>query len=101
MRGYSEAAWERAMKIQEVILRAMAKRISWWQAAEIIGITDRSLRRWKRRYEERGFDGLFDRRRGKPSLRRVPMPCRRNCAWRGSPAWKKRTASCGNITFRR
>jgi transposase len=73
MRRYSEAAWERAMKIQEVILRAMAKRITWWQAAEIMGITDRSLRRWKRRYEKQGFDGLFDRRRGKPSPRRVPM----------------------------
>jgi hypothetical protein len=44
MRGYSEGAWERAMKIQEVILRAMAKRITWWRAAEIIGISDRSLR---------------------------------------------------------
>ena len=73
MRRYSEAAWERAMKVQEVILRAMAKRISWWQAAEIIGISDRSLRRWKGRYEKEGFDGLFDRRRGKPSPRRVPM----------------------------
>jgi transposase len=73
MRRYSEAAWERAMKVQEVILRAMAKRISWWQAAEIIGISDRSLRRWKRRYEKQGFDGLFDRRRGKPSPRQVSM----------------------------
>jgi hypothetical protein len=36
------AAWERAMKIQEVILRAMAKRITWWQAAEIIGISERA-----------------------------------------------------------
>jgi transposase len=44
----------------------------WWQAAEIIGITDRSLRRWKRRYEKHGFDGLFDRRR-KPSPKQVPM----------------------------
>jgi hypothetical protein len=33
------------MKVQEVILRAMAKQMSWWQAAEIIGISDRSLRR--------------------------------------------------------
>ena len=36
---------ERAMKVQEVILRAMAKKISWWQAAEILGITDRQMRR--------------------------------------------------------
>jgi len=49
MRRHSEAAWERAMKVQEVILRTMAKRITCWQAAEILGISDRSLRRWKRR----------------------------------------------------
>ncbi len=61
------------MKVQEVILRAMAKRITWWQAAEILGISDRSMRRWKRRYEEWGYDGLFDRRRGKPSPKRVPL----------------------------
>ena len=55
------------MKVQEVILRAMAKKITWWQAAEIIGISDRSMRRWRERLEEFGYDGLFDRRRGQPS----------------------------------
>jgi transposase len=67
------AVVERAMKIQEVILRAMAKRITWWQAAEIIGISDRSMRRWRERYEEFGYDGLFDRRKGQPSPKRVPV----------------------------
>jgi transposase len=61
------------MKVQEVILRAIAKRISWWQAAEIIGISDRQMRRWRRRWEKFGYDGLLDRRRGRPSLRRVPL----------------------------
>jgi transposase len=70
---YSKAAVERAMKVQEVILRAMAKKITWWQAAEIIGISDRQMRRWRERYEEFGYDGLFDRRQGKPSHKRVPM----------------------------
>ncbi len=65
--------WERAMRIQEVILRAMAKRITWWQAAEIIGISDRQMRRWHRRYEKFGYDGIWDRRRGGPSPRRVPL----------------------------
>ena len=37
MFSYTKAAVERAMKVQEVILRAMAKKITWWQAAEIIG----------------------------------------------------------------
>ena len=64
---------ERAMKVQEVILRAMAKKITWWQAAEIIGISDRQMRRWRERYEEFGYDGLFDRRRGQPSPKRVPV----------------------------
>jgi len=73
MRGYSESAWERTLKIQDIILRAMARKITWWQAAEIIGISDRSMRRWKSRYDEYGYDGLFDRRRGKPSPKRVPM----------------------------
>ncbi len=61
------------MRIQEVILQALAKKINWWQAAEIIGISDRQMRRWQRRYEQYGYDGLYDRRRGKPSPRRVPV----------------------------
>src|SRR2546422_10689193 len=69
MVGYSKAAMERAMKVQEVILRAMAKRITWWQAAEIVGISDRSMRRWRGRYQEFGYDGLFDKRRGEGSPR--------------------------------
>ena len=73
MFSYTKAAMERAMKVQEVILRAMAKKITWWQAAEIIGISDRHMRRWRERYEEFGYDGLFDRRQGKPSPKRVPL----------------------------
>jgi hypothetical protein len=38
------AAAERAMKVQEVILKAMAKSITWSQAAEILGISVRSMR---------------------------------------------------------
>src|ERR1700687_790801 len=73
MFSYPKAAMERAMKVQEVILRAMAKQITWWQAAEIIGISDRHMRRWRERYQAFGYDGLFDRRRGKPSPKRVPL----------------------------
>ena len=46
---YSKAAMERAMKVQEVILRAMAKKITWRQAAEIIGISERQMRPWRER----------------------------------------------------
>src|SRR5215210_5838580 len=70
---YSQAAMERAMKIQEVMLRAIAKKITWWQAAEILGLSCRQMRRWKRRYEEHGYNGLFDHRWGHPSPKRVPL----------------------------
>src|ERR1700723_3196267 len=73
MNCYPMAAMERTMRIQEVILRALAKKITWWQAAEIMGITDRQMRRWHWRYKEYGYDGLLDRRLGKPSPKRVPL----------------------------
>src|ERR1700686_927312 len=73
MDSYPNAAVERAMKVQDVMLQAMAKKITWWQAAEILGISDRHMRRWRERYEEEGYNGLMDRRRGKPSHRRVPL----------------------------
>jgi transposase len=73
MDAYPRAAVERAMKVQEVMLRAIARKITWFQAAEILGITDRHLRRWRERYEEGGFDGLLDRRRCRPSEKRVAL----------------------------
>src|ERR1035437_7970147 len=61
------------MKLQDVLLKAMAKKIRWWDAAEIIGVTDRTMRRWRERLEAEGYSGLVDRRKGKPSDKRVPL----------------------------
>ena len=61
------------MKLQDVILKAIAKKISWMEAAEIAGVTDRTMRRIKQRYQEFGYNGLFDQRRGKRSVHRVPL----------------------------
>jgi transposase len=61
------------MKLQDVLLKAMAKKITWWAAAEIIGVTDRTMRRWRERLEEHGYSGLADRRKGRPSDKRVPL----------------------------
>jgi hypothetical protein len=44
MESYPRAAVERAMKIQEVILRAVAKKITWTQAGEILGLCERQMR---------------------------------------------------------
>jgi transposase len=73
MEGYSARAMERAMKIQEVIIRAIDKRILWSEAAEIIGISYRSMQRWRQRYLDYGYDGLYDRRWKRPSPKRVPL----------------------------
>jgi transposase len=70
---YSAAEMERMMKVQDVLLKAMAKKITWWAAAEILGVTDRTMRRWRSRLEKGGYSGLADRRRGKPSAQRIPL----------------------------
>ena len=73
MKQMTPAAVERAMKVQDVMLRAMAKRITWYQAAEILGLSGRQMLRWQTRFKHEGYEGLFDRRRGVPSPRRVPL----------------------------
>ena len=70
---YPAAAVERAMKVQEVILRALSGALTWLQAADILGIHPRSLRRWRARYAADGTLGLYDRRRGRPSRRKAPV----------------------------
>lgn len=61
------------MKLQDVLLKAMAKKITWWDAAEIIGVTDRTMRRWRERLETDGYSGLVDRRKGRPSGKQIPL----------------------------
>ena len=73
MKQMTPAAVERAMKLQDVMLRAMAKRITWYQAAEILGLSGRQMLRWQTRFKHEGYEGLFDRRRGVPSPKRVPL----------------------------
>lgn len=70
---YSMTATVKAMKIQEVILKAVSKQILWIEAADIIGVSYRTMKRWKARYEEYGYDGIFDRRMRGPSPKRVPF----------------------------
>ena len=74
MEQYPAAVVERMMKVQEVIMRAMAKRISWWEAAEILGVSPRTMRRMKQNWHKAGgYDGLYDRRKKTPSPKRVPI----------------------------
>jgi len=61
------------MKAQEVILKALSGQYKWWEAAEILGITDRTMRRWRCKYEKHGYDGLYDYRKQQPSPKRIPL----------------------------
>jgi len=61
------------MKIEEVITRAISGQINWLQAAEIIGISDRSMRRWRERLSRGGYTDLLDRRTRRPSVKRIDM----------------------------
>jgi transposase len=70
---YPGAALERAMRIQEVVMRAITGQIKWFQAAEILGVSCRTIRRWKAHFERSGYDAFIDRRCKHPSPKRVPV----------------------------
>jgi transposase len=63
----------REMKFEDVYGRWRQRRLSQAQAAEILGMSERTFRRWRDRYEDDGAAGLFDRRLGRASSRRVPV----------------------------
>src|SRR5260370_18918782 len=69
---FAAAAVERAMKVQEVIMRALSGALSWLQAADILGIDPRSLRRWRARYEAHRVLRLYHRRRRPPARPEAP-----------------------------
>jgi len=64
METYAADAVERAMKTYEVILRVKSRELTVWQAAEILSCTERSVRRYRREIESRGY-----------RLRREPRAC--------------------------
>ncbi|HMH50748.1 MAG TPA: ISNCY family transposase [Candidatus Acidoferrum sp.] len=70
---YLPGAVERAMKVQEVIVRVLAGKLTWLQAATILGRSPRSIRRMRWKFEHYGYAGLFDRRRQTPSPKRAPL----------------------------
>jgi len=72
--SYPDAAWERAMTVQEVMLKALSGELHWFRAADILGWSPRTLRRWRERYEQHGYVGLVDKRLHRPSIRRVAAP---------------------------
>ena len=61
------------MKFEEIYGRTYRGELSQMEAAEILGMSERTFRRWRERYDADGAEGLYDRRLGKVSARRVPV----------------------------
>ena len=73
MRRTEQAQGLRLMKFEEVYGRTTARLLSQAEAAEVLGVSERTFRRWRDRYEVDGAEGLYDRRLGRLSARCVPI----------------------------
>ena len=72
MRRTEQLQGLRMLKLRDVLSRWEASALSQLEAAERLGMSERTLRRWARRLEAAGEDGLIDRRLGRRSGRAVP-----------------------------
>ena len=73
MRRTEQAQGLRLMKFEEVYGRTRCGVLSQAEAAEILGVSERTFRRWRDRFEAEGAEGLYDRRLGRLSARRAPV----------------------------
>lgn len=72
----NRTAWlqdRRMEKFKDVLGRFRGKQLSGQEAGEILGMSERTFRRFRQRFEEEGERGLLDKRLGKASARRVPV----------------------------
>jgi transposase len=63
----------RKMRFEEVYYGWSESRLTQEEAAQILGVSDRTVRRYIDRYEERGMEGLLDKRLTQASFRRAPV----------------------------
>ncbi|MDQ1290659.1 MAG: hypothetical protein QG615_449 [Nitrospirota bacterium] len=63
----------RQMRFEELYARQQRRELTMGDAAEMLGVTERTFRRWRGRYEAEGAEGLQDRRLGRASARAVPV----------------------------
>ena len=73
MRRTEQAQGLRLMKFEEVYGRSCCGVLGQAEAAEILGVSERTFRRWRDRFEADGAEGLYDRRLGRVSARRAPI----------------------------
>ena len=63
----------RLMKFSEILGRTRSRELSQGEAASVLGVSERTFRRWRERYDAEGAEGLYDRRLGRVSSRRAPV----------------------------
>ena len=73
MRRTEQLQGLRLMKFEDVYGRCYRGDLSQAEASEILGMSERTFRRWRERYEAEGAEGLYDRRLGRVSARRAPV----------------------------
>jgi len=61
------------LTIHRAILHALHGRQTWLHVADVLGLSPRTMRRWRWKFERDGVKGLLDRQRQTPSTRRVPV----------------------------
>ena len=73
MRRTEQLQGLRLMKFEDVYGRCYQGELSQVEASEILGVSERTFRRWRDRWEAEGAEGLYDRRLGRASARRAPV----------------------------
>ena len=63
----------RQMRFEELYERRQQRILTMAEAGEMLGVTERTFRRWSGRYHAEGAEGLQDRRIGRLSARAVPV----------------------------
>src|SRR6266446_1358356 len=63
----------RAMTRKQIIVKAIAGELTWIQAADILGMSPRHMRRLKRQFEVQGYDGIRDHRAHTTRRKRIGM----------------------------
>ena len=63
----------RQLRFEELSERRQQRILTMAEAGEMLGVTERTFRRWSGRYDAEGADGLQDRRIGRASARAVPV----------------------------
>jgi len=73
MRRTEQLQGLRLMKFEEVYGRCYRGELSQLEASEVLGVSERTFRRWRDRWAAEGAEGLYDRRLGRASSRRAPV----------------------------